>query len=92
MTTQQKIEILQRDNARLRKEIEKITSQHETDIQNIVKQYKDKQDELIENIRKIKIQSEKELWEFQQEKLDYEKKMKEYFNIKKPRRRFLGRK
>ena len=41
MTTQQKIEILQRDNERLRKEIEKLTSQHETDIQNIIKQYKD---------------------------------------------------
>lgn len=92
MTTQQKIEILQRDNERLRKEIEKLTSQYETDIQNIIKQYKDEQDELLKDIRKIKTQAEKELWAFQQEKLDYEKKMKEYFNIKKPRRRFFGRK
>lgn len=84
LTYQRKIEILEKDNQRLMEENKKLKEQYSEDLQKAIDEYKRKEQRLMDDIRKLKDKTEKELLDFYKEKQAYEKKMKKYFNIKKP--------
>lgn len=84
LTYQRKIEILEKDNQRLMEENKKLKEQYSEDLQNAINGYKRKEQALLDDIRKLKDKTEKELLDFYKEKQTYEEKMKKYFNLKKP--------
>ncbi len=84
MKAERKVELLEAENKRLSKELNKMREVYDESYQVKMHQYSMQEQQILNEMVALKERLYDEILNFTKEKEIYEKKMKKYLNLKKP--------